>query len=91
MNVFVIAVDAVYAMAHAVHEMIRDVCGPGARKLCAKLKPAPQGKDLLKYIRNVSFIGKLLLHLKLIKKCFRSFWLNHLWKLLEFMISSILE
>lgn len=47
-------------MAHAVHQMIRDVCGPEARELCAKLKPAPQGKDLLRYIRNVSFIGKSL-------------------------------
>ena len=66
MDMFVIAVDAVYAMAHAVHQMIRDVCGPEARKLCAKLRPAPQGKDLLKYIRNVSFIGKFLHRLILI-------------------------
>lgn len=51
-------VDAVYAMAHAVHRMIADVCGPNARELCAELRPAPSGKELLKYIRNVSFIGK---------------------------------
>lgn len=50
--------DAVYAMAHAVHRMIADVCGPNARELCAELRPAPSGKELLKYIRNVSFIGK---------------------------------
>lgn len=50
-------VDAVYAMAHAVHQMILDVCGPYSRGLCAALKPTPQGKDLLKYIRNVSFIS----------------------------------
>ena len=56
---FVISVDAVFAMAHAVHQMFRDVCGPDARELCAELSPAPQGKDLLKYIRNVSFIGEL--------------------------------
>ena len=55
---FAIAVDAVYAMAHAVHKMIGDVCGSHSGELCAELKPAPQGKDLLKYIRNVSFIGK---------------------------------
>lgn len=53
-----ITVDAVYAMAHAVHRMIADVCGPNARELCAELRPAPSGKELLKYIRNVSFIGK---------------------------------
>ena len=45
-------------MAHAVHRMIADVCGPNARELCAELRPAPSGKELLKYIRNVSFIGK---------------------------------
>ena len=51
-------VDAVYAMAHAVHRMIADVCGPNARELCDELKPAPSGRHLLKYIRNVNFIGK---------------------------------
>lgn len=50
-------VDAVYAMAHAVHRMIIDVCGPDARELCDELKPAPSGRNLLKYIRNVNFIG----------------------------------
>ncbi|EFX87236.1 glutamate receptor, metabotropic [Daphnia pulex] len=50
-------VDAVYAMAHAVHRMIADVCGHDARELCDELKPAPSGRNLLKYIRNVNFIG----------------------------------
>ena len=45
-------------MAHAVHRMIADVCGPNARELCDELKPAPSGRHLLKYIRNVNFIGK---------------------------------
>ena len=54
------AVDAVYAMAHAVHQMVLDVCGPNARQLCAELLPAPPGRDLLRYIRNVSFTGTLL-------------------------------
>jgi hypothetical protein len=54
------AVDAVYAMAHAVHRMIADVCGHDARELCDELKPAPSGRNLLKYIRNVNFIGKYI-------------------------------
>lgn len=56
--VVVVSVDAVYAMAHAVHQMVVDVCGPNARQLCAELRPAPPGRELLKYIRNVSFEGK---------------------------------
>lgn len=55
------SVDAVYAMAHAVHRMIIDVCGPDARELCDELKPAPSGRNLLKYIRNVNFIGTIFL------------------------------
>lgn len=52
-------VDAVYAMAHALHKMILDKCGPNARELCTELRPAPSGRELLKYIRNVSFIGNI--------------------------------
>ena len=53
--------DAVYAMAHALHKMVLDKCGPNARELCTELRPAPSGRELLKYIRNVSFIGNIIL------------------------------
>ena len=56
--------DAVYAMAHALHKMVLDKCGPNARELCTELRPAPSGRELLKYIRNVSFIGNIILYLK---------------------------
>ncbi|XP_065350296.1 metabotropic glutamate receptor 3-like isoform X1 [Cloeon dipterum] len=51
-------VDAVYAMAHAIHNLISDVCGSEPFSLCDKLRPAPPGVDLLEYIRNVSFTGR---------------------------------
>lgn len=50
-------VDAVYAMAHAAHNILKDECGnPGL--LCEGMKPTPPGAKLLKYIRNVTFTGK---------------------------------
>ncbi|KAM9327041.1 metabotropic glutamate receptor 7 [Gastrophryne carolinensis] len=48
-------VDAVYAMAHALHNMIKDLC-PGSSGLCPAVDPVV-GKKLLKYIRNVNFNG----------------------------------
>jgi len=53
-----VAVDAVYAMAHAIHNMIADVCGTNPFTLCDKLRPAPSGVELLTYIRNVNFTGE---------------------------------
>jgi len=50
-------VDAVYAMAHALHNMLHDVCGSG-RVVCPAMDPLPSGVDLLKYIRNVTFTSK---------------------------------
>ncbi|XP_076762367.1 metabotropic glutamate receptor 8 isoform X2 [Xylocopa sonorina] len=54
-------VDAVYAMAHGVHNLIDEECvnnvGTG-HYLCENLRPAPDGQELLQYIRNVSFIGR---------------------------------
>lgn len=69
-------------MAHALHNMVEDVCQAKAvsaipldplatRKkgskadevvtsLCPELQPTPSGVDLLKYIRNVSFVSKWL-------------------------------
>ena len=51
-------VDGVYAMAHALNNMMADTCGSHAR-MCDAMKP-PEGSVLLSYIRNVSFIGKSL-------------------------------
>lgn len=54
---FSVSVDAVYAAAHAVHNIIADECGTDPFYFCDKLKPAPLGPQLLKYLRNVSFLG----------------------------------
>ncbi|XP_071406287.1 metabotropic glutamate receptor 7 isoform X4 [Pithys albifrons albifrons] len=48
-------IDAVYAMAHALHRMSRDLCADSAG-LCPDMERAG-GKRLLKYIRGVSFNG----------------------------------
>ncbi|XP_029995346.1 metabotropic glutamate receptor 4-like isoform X2 [Sphaeramia orbicularis] len=48
-------IDAVYAMAHALHNMHKDLC-PGKVGLCSKMETI-NGTLLLKYIRNVNFTG----------------------------------
>uniref|UniRef100_A0A667ZXA6 G-protein coupled receptors family 3 profile domain-containing protein n=1 Tax=Myripristis murdjan TaxID=586833 RepID=A0A667ZXA6_9TELE len=48
-------IDAVYAMAHALHNMQRDLC-PDHPGVCLEMESA-EGKTLLKYIRNTSFNG----------------------------------
>ncbi|CAG04030.1 unnamed protein product [Tetraodon nigroviridis] len=48
-------VDAVYAMAHALHSMHKDLC-PGKVGLCSKMDTI-NGTQLLKYIRQVNFTG----------------------------------
>ncbi|XP_066524195.1 glutamate receptor, metabotropic 8a isoform X2 [Hoplias malabaricus] len=47
--------DAVYAMAHALHSMHRDLCF-GFPGLCARMSNI-NGKELLEYIRKVKFNG----------------------------------
>lgn len=49
-------IDAVYAMAHALHNMHRDLC-PDHPGVCLQMESA-EGKTLLKYIRNTSFNGE---------------------------------
>ena len=49
-------VDAVYAMAHALHNFHRQKCRSGD-KVCDAMRPIA-GSELLHHIRNVSFIGK---------------------------------
>ncbi|TNM86959.1 hypothetical protein fugu_007189 [Takifugu bimaculatus] len=48
-------IDAVYAMAHALHNMHKDLC-PDYPGVCPRMESA-EGKTLLKYIRNTSFNG----------------------------------
>ncbi|XP_024148740.1 metabotropic glutamate receptor 7 [Oryzias melastigma] len=48
-------IDAVYAMAHALHDMQRDLC-PEHPGVCPQMESA-DGKTLLRYIRNASFNG----------------------------------
>ncbi|KAI5093391.1 metabotropic glutamate receptor 7 precursor, partial [Silurus meridionalis] len=48
-------IDAVYAMAHALHNMHKDLC-PEQSGICAEMESAG-GKKLLKYIRNINFNG----------------------------------
>ncbi|XP_072223718.1 metabotropic glutamate receptor 4-like isoform X2 [Leuresthes tenuis] len=48
-------IDAVYAMAHALHNMHKDLC-PGKVGLCSKMDTI-NGTLLLKYIRHVNFSG----------------------------------
>lgn len=50
--------DAVYAMAHALHRMHRDYCF-GYPGLCTRMSNI-NGKELLGYIRNVNFNGECL-------------------------------
>ncbi|KAM4612458.1 metabotropic glutamate receptor 6-like [Discoglossus pictus] len=48
-------IDAVYAMAHALHNMHRDLCG-GSAGVCDKMDPT-DGRLLLQYIRRVNVNG----------------------------------
>uniref|UniRef100_A0AAR2L570 G-protein coupled receptors family 3 profile domain-containing protein n=1 Tax=Pygocentrus nattereri TaxID=42514 RepID=A0AAR2L570_PYGNA len=48
-------IDAVYAMAHALHSMHIDLC-PGSTSICDRMDPV-EGRLLLKYIRAVNFNG----------------------------------
>ncbi|XP_036373360.1 metabotropic glutamate receptor 8 isoform X2 [Megalops cyprinoides] len=47
--------DAVYAMAHALHRMHRDLCS-GIPGLCSRMSNI-DGKELLSYVRAVNFNG----------------------------------
>lgn len=52
-------IDAVYAFAHAVDDIIRSKCGDelrGSRDCVSNLLPIP-GHDMLRFIHNVSFKG----------------------------------
>lgn len=44
-------------MSHAVQDIMNDYCPGKSFNECEPLQPAPLGDHLLRYIRNVSFIG----------------------------------
>ncbi|XP_072928545.1 metabotropic glutamate receptor 7-like isoform X1 [Hemitrygon akajei] len=48
-------IDAVYAMAHALQNMHKNLC-PGYIGICPAMDPI-SGEDLLRYIRNIHFNG----------------------------------
>ncbi|XP_043976955.1 metabotropic glutamate receptor 4-like isoform X2 [Gambusia affinis] len=48
-------IDAVYSMAHGLHNMHKELC-PGKVGLCAKMDPI-NGTHLLKHIRRLNFSG----------------------------------
>jgi hypothetical protein len=48
-------IDAVYALAHAMHNMIQATCR--GQTFCSEVNP-PDGATLLSFIRNVSFRGR---------------------------------
>ena len=49
-------IDAVYSMAHALHNMHLELC-PGAVGLCPRMDPI-NGTLLLKHIRRLNFAGQ---------------------------------
>lgn len=49
-------IDAVYAIAHALHSMHQALC-PGHLGLCPAMEPT-DGRTLLQYIRAVRFNGE---------------------------------
>lgn len=48
--------DAIYSMAHALHDMQKEKCGEGYNGICSEMKHI-DGIDLTKYLQNVSFKG----------------------------------
>lgn len=74
-------IDAVYTMAHALHNMHKDLC-PAKVGLCSRMDPI-DGSLLLKYIREVKITGTMqLIHLTLpcfiMCKATQYFWVNSL-------------
>lgn len=49
-------IDAVYAVAYALHSMHQDLC-PGSHGVCSSMDPV-EGRLLLHYIRSVNFNGR---------------------------------
>ena len=56
--------DSVYAMAHAIQNLLKDRC-PRHGYIPSCIKQSIKGQELLSYIRNLSFTGKNKRRLKM--------------------------
>lgn len=56
-------VDAVYAFAHALDKVWRELCEPRGEAHCNEMRTLDGGKFYLNYILNVSFTGKLAINI----------------------------
>lgn len=76
-------VDAVYALAHALHNMYAERCGSVPFAECESMHPAPLGTDLLKYIHNVSFYGRqnTQVKTKLLMHVTREIFISRAWEI----------
>jgi metabotropic glutamate receptor 6/7/8 len=59
-------IDAVYAIAHALHSMHQELC-PNHTGLCPAMEPT-DGRTLLQYIRAVRFNGKQVTGLRTVRE-----------------------
>lgn len=57
-NIVTFPVDAVFAMAHALDKLYKDVCGGIPYHDCAEMNSASIGPRLLRSILEVSFVGR---------------------------------
>lgn len=68
--------DAVYAMAHALHRMHRELCY-GYPGLCPRMANNIDGKELLSHIRAVSFNGERCIQISRYWHSHQSFRMEH--------------
>lgn len=61
-------IDAVYAFAHAISALQRDVCGRRRPGPCPALLSYDGGDFYTKYLLNVSFLGMYLIYIDLFVK-----------------------
>lgn len=54
-------IDSVYALAHALHNYLHSKCTSERMKDCHLLN-SPDREELLKFIRNVSFKGRMIIN-----------------------------
>ena len=60
-------IDAVYAVAHALHSMLQNLC-PGSAGVCSSMDPV-EGRSLLDYIRAVNFNGDKNTNIRQLPRC----------------------
>lgn len=67
-------VDAVYAIAHAIDNMIKEKCKEVPFHDCEEIQPSPMGYELLRHIHNVSFVGRQNTSVSNLSKKFQVDW-----------------